>query len=182
MDELERRVQFLRSHQADLLGHSGGDLLSHLLGTRDLLLDWGERPAVCDAGLFHSVYSTEHYQPAVVPVSLRGEVRELVGPEAEGLAWLFCVMHRDSFDENLTRLEGFVVKDRLTGDWVPLSEGQFLDLVTLSFANTLEALPRLPWHQRRACRAYLRRFRGVAAPAALLALDRADAGWWAFWR
>ena len=34
--------------------------LSHLLGTRRLLVEWGERPAVCDAGLFHSAYGTEN--------------------------------------------------------------------------------------------------------------------------
>src|SRR5689334_2977005 len=44
--------------------------LSHLLGTRRLLVEWGERPAMCDAGLFHSAYGTEYF-PVDRPVDRR---------------------------------------------------------------------------------------------------------------
>src|SRR4051812_35082482 len=114
------------------MGHPGGVLLDHLLGTRCLLMEWAARPALCDAGLFHSVYGTEHYLPAAVPPGMRAEVAEMIGEEAEGLAWLFCVMDRDSFDANVGRTEGLGVRDRRTEEWIPLTRDQFADLVTLS--------------------------------------------------
>ncbi len=148
------------------MAHSGQGLLDHLLGTRRLLVEWGARPALCDAGLFHSVYGTEHYQPRTIPLSMRTQVQEMIGTEAEALAWLFCVMRRASLFENLNRPGDLRVQDRLTGEWLPLSREQFCDLVNLSFANTLEALPRLSWSSRRACRAFLARFRSSALPVA----------------
>lgn len=179
---LEQRVRFLRAAGTAALGHPGGVLLDHLLGTRGLLLEWGERPALCDAGLFHSAYGTEHYLPAAIPLAMRAEVAALIGSEAEGLAWLFCVLDRESLDRNVGQSDGLRVRDRLTGEWLPLTRGQFSDLVTLSFANTLEALPRLPWQLRRACRSYLAGLRGSAPPAARRALDDASGRWWEFWR
>lgn len=166
--------------RAGSLEHSGRTLFDHLLGTRHLLEQWGATSALCDAGLFHSVYGTEHFQPATVPVAMREQVRELIGPEAERLAWLFCVMCRETFDDNLNRQNGFCVKDRLTGELVRLERGEFADLVTLTFANTLEALPRLGWMQRRACRAYLRRFRDVAILPARRAFDETGRPWRVF--
>jgi (p)ppGpp synthase/HD superfamily hydrolase len=63
--------------------HSEVGLFDHLLGTRQLLVEWKARPALCDAGLFHSVYSTEHYELKAIPLSMRDEVRQLIGDEAE---------------------------------------------------------------------------------------------------
>src|SRR6266550_7337642 len=58
-EELERRVRFLRAARTDGMARTERGLL----GTRQLLMDWGARAAFCDAGLFHSVYGTEHYPP-----------------------------------------------------------------------------------------------------------------------
>jgi hypothetical protein len=179
---LEQRISLLLAAGTAALGHPGGVLLDHLLGTRALLVAWGERPALCDAGLFHSVYGTEHYRTAAIPPERRAEVATLIGTEAEGLAWLFGVLDRESFDRNVGQAEGLRVRDRLTGQWLPLTPDQFRDLVTLSFANTLEALPRLSWGLRRVCRAYLTSLRAVAPPAAQRALDDTSGRWWEFWR
>jgi hypothetical protein len=43
---------------ADRMPHSGRSLLDHLVGTRQLLVDGGARPPVCNAGLIHFVYGT----------------------------------------------------------------------------------------------------------------------------
>ena len=56
------RLELLRRLGFDRLEHdSHVPFLSHLLGTRRLLVEWGERPALCDAGLFHSAYGTEYF-------------------------------------------------------------------------------------------------------------------------
>lgn len=181
-EELEKRLRFLREAKADGLPHSELRLLDHLQGTRQLLLAWGARPAVCDAGLFHSVYGTEHFAPQTIPLTMRNTVRHLLGEEAELLAWLFCFMHRESFDQNLELDGPFSVQHRLTGEQIPLNRGQFEDLVTMTFANSLEAFPRCRWNVRRNIRTYLRPFRSRAIPPAQQAFDRIEARWWQLWK
>jgi ATP-dependent Clp protease ATP-binding subunit ClpA len=142
MDEqLENRLRFLRKASTEQMPHSEVGLFDHLLGTRRLLVEWEARPALCDAGLFHSVYSTEHYELKAIPLSMRDEVRQLIGGEAESLVWLFCMMRRETLYQNLNKDRDLAVQRRLTGEWIPLTEGQFHDLITMSFANCLEAFP-----------------------------------------
>src|SRR5580704_14622773 len=100
-EELDKRVQFLRGVNIEAREHSERGLLDHLLGTRQLLLEWGARPVLCDAGLFHSVYGTEGYKHATLPLSMRSRVQELIGNEAESLVWLFCFMRRKTLGDNL---------------------------------------------------------------------------------
>src|SRR5580698_8160 len=144
--QLENRLRFLRKASTGQMPHSDRALLDHLLGTRQLLIEWEVRPAVCDAGLFHSVYGTEHYELKAIPLSMRDEVRQMIGDEAESLVWLFCIMRRKTFDQNLRKDRDYSVQNRLTGEWITLTEGQFRDLITLTFANCLEAFPRCPWN------------------------------------
>lgn len=184
-DDLERSLEFLRARGADRLVHSNRCLLDHLIGTRRLLLDWGARPRLCSAGLFHSVYGTEHFETPCVPISQRSEVRGLIGNEAEHLAWLFCVMRRATFDENLTREDDFRVQHRMDGTWHSLSQQEFSDLANLSAANALEALPHLSWFERqrlrRACKSYLSLFDRFLLPPARRAVDAACVPWWNIW-
>jgi hypothetical protein len=183
MDEqLSRKVRFLQAANTETMPHTEHGLLDHLLGTRQLLVDWGADASVCDAGLFHSVYGTEHYEPKAIPLSMRAEVRQLIGEQAEALAWIFCIMRRETFDENLGHEHELSVRDRLTGERVPLTRAQFHDLVTITFANTLQAFPRLSWSMPRNCRAYLRPFCALAAPAARNAFNRSDSKWWEVWK
>jgi hypothetical protein len=183
MDEqLENRLRFLRNASTEGMPHSDRGLFDHLLGTRQLLVEWEARPALCDAGLFHSVYSTEHYERKALPLSRRDEVQQLIGDEAESLVFLFCMMRRETLYQNLRKGRDFSVQHRETGEWTPLTEGQFHDLITLSFANCLEAFPRCPWSDRRNIRRGLRYFRKYAIPTAQSAFDRIDVHWWEFWK
>ena len=60
------------------------------------------------------------------------------------------MMRRETLYQNLHKGRDFSVQHRLlTGEWVPLTEGRFHDLITMSFANCLEAFPRCPWNDRR---------------------------------
>jgi hypothetical protein len=183
MDEqLENRLRFLRKASTEQMPHSEVGLFDHLLGTRRLLVEWEARPALCDAGLFHSVYSTESYELKAIPLSMRDEVRQLIGDEAESLVWLFCMMRRETLYQNLHKDKDLSIQHRLTGEWIPLTEGQFHDLVTMSFANCLEAFPRCPWHVRWNIRLGLRHFRNNAIRPAQSAFDRIEAHWWEFWK
>lgn len=72
----------------------GRNLYTHLLGTRDLLKAWGVSLDVQNAGLFHSIYSTEIYKTQLLPYSQRNVLRDLIGEQAERLAYLFSVVAR----------------------------------------------------------------------------------------
>jgi len=80
------------------------------------------------------------------------------------------------FEQKLHKDRDFSVQHRLTGEWIPLTEGQFHDLITMTFANCLEAFPRCPWNVRRG----LRRFRRIAIGRVQSALDRIEVQWWGF--
>jgi hypothetical protein len=181
--QLENRLRFLRKAGTGQMAHpSEVDLFDHLLGTRQLLVGWESRPALCDAGLFHSIYSTEYYDLKAMPLSMRDEVRQMIGDEAESLAWLFCMMRRKTLAQNLRRDKNPSVQHRLTGEWIPLAKAQFQDLITMTFANCLEAFPRCAWNERRNIRRGLRRFRNHTIQPAQSAFDRIDSHWWEVWK
>jgi hypothetical protein len=183
-EQLENRLRFLRQANTEGMPHSDCGLFDHLLGTRQLLVEWEARPALCDAGLFHSVYGTEYYELQAIPLTMRNEVQQLIGDEAESLAWLFCMIRRETLYENPGQEGEFSVQHRLTDEWLPLTQSQFQDLLTLNIANTLEAFPRCSWSERRRLRMYLRRylrrFRDIATPPAQRAFDQIDVRWWEY--
>jgi hypothetical protein len=187
MDEqLENRLRFLRQANTEGMPHSDRGLLDHLLGTRQLLVEWEARPALCDAGLFHSVYGTEYYELKAIPLAKRNEVQQLIGEEAESLAWLFCMIRRETLYENPGPEGEFRVQHRLTDQWLPLTKTQFQDLLSLTIANVLEPFPRCTRYERRYLRRYLRKylrkFQDIATVPAQRAFDRIDAQWWEIWK
>jgi hypothetical protein len=125
-DQLENRLRFLRKANTDGMPHSDRGLLDHLLGTRQLLVEGEARPALCDAGLFHSVYGTEYYELKAIPLNMRNEVQRLIGDEAESLAWFV----REPGTEG-----EFGVQHRLTDEWLRLTKTQFQDLLTLTLGS-----------------------------------------------
>jgi hypothetical protein len=126
------------SHREFLLGparagkvrHSGRDLYAHLCGTHDLLEAWGNSEPVCAAGLFHSIYGTVHFRHKSWPLAGRAIIQKLIGPEAEQLAYAFCMADRPkAFFANA---DGFLTR--------PLRE--------IEAANLVEQGSRSPWLTR----------------------------------
>ena len=69
-------------------------LLSHLIGTRELLHRAGYSQDICTAGLLHSVYGTNRFTIVCIEPAQRQQVRAVAGEEAERLAWLFHAINR----------------------------------------------------------------------------------------
>ena len=149
---------------ADLAHDSHVPFVSHLLGTRRLLVEWGERPAMCDAGLFHSAYGTEYF-PVDQDVD-RDEVRAVIGDEAEAIAHAWCTIRRDTVELGPPP----TVVDRTTGDRVELSDQLLTDIATLWAADTVEQIHRMD-PDERAFAANLDRILHLARPAARAAVD-----------
>lgn len=116
--------------------------LSHLLGVRRLLVEWGERPALCDAGLFHSAYGTEYFQPTE-PAS-RDDVRRLIGDDAEEVAWMWCTIRRDTIELG----DEVTVIDRQSGRRIAMSDAMTADIATLWCADTVEQIARMAVEER----------------------------------
>ena len=136
------RLALLRALGFGTLQHdSHVPFLAHLGGTRRLLMAWGERPALCDAGLFHSVYGTEFFVPE--RVAERDDVVAVIGVEAERVAWLWCAIKRETIDVRraTVRLRHGDVAEQLTPTEVR-------DLATLWAADTVEQIERMATHER----------------------------------
>ncbi len=68
--------------------HLNGSLIEHLKGTADLLKAWGNREELCKAGLYHAVYGTDGYDESLVDLSMRHQVKNLIGTETEEIVYL----------------------------------------------------------------------------------------------
>jgi taurine dioxygenase len=135
-DRLSSKLATLEQLGAGAVDHSHKTLLSHFIGTYEILKSWDQPQALCDAGLFHSVYGTEQFPSPLVDVMGRERLRAELGARAEELVHLFFLMNRDDF------YEGRVV-DRFDRGVVPVSPETFRDLCHLLAANWLEQGPRL---------------------------------------
>ncbi|WP_371588620.1 DUF6817 domain-containing protein [Streptomyces virginiae] len=137
------KIDFLELHGAGAMQHSSADLLTHLEGVHDLLQSWNAREALCDAGLFHSAYGTEIFPTGAVPHDLRPAVRDLIGEEAEELAYLFGTVARSGLFDAAFEGAPFLLESR-SGDYIGVTSAQYSDLATLTVANWLEQRPRFP--------------------------------------
>lgn len=119
--------------------HSGRTLRDHLLGTHDLLRAWGNSEHVCLAGLFHSIYGTQEYAMKSVSVEHRDTVRQLIGNEAEDLAFMFCTVDRNGLfqrtDGSTVRLK--VIEGNLEID---VSRETLRCLIEIEVANIVEQM------------------------------------------
>src|SRR5262245_61090036 len=131
---LESDLEFLRRHHADALGHSGGSLLDHLVGTAALLAEWSAPAHVVRAGLFHSVYGTGAFGDAAVAPTARAELVAQIGARAEALVHWFCTLERDSLYANAGRTDGIRARDRRTGAQVALHPDELDHLYHLACA------------------------------------------------
>ena len=143
---LEKQIEFLRSRGAMAQPHSFSNLMQHLIGTRAILLSWQASPALCTAGLFHSVYGTESFQIASADFAEREVIREIIGEKCEEIVYYFSVMTRESFEANLTLESEFNrrIHKRTSLEWIEISASMFHNLCNLSAANWLEQWERLP--------------------------------------
>jgi hypothetical protein len=120
---------------ADVQHDSHVPFLSHLIGTRRVLAEWGSRPELCDAGLFHSAYGTEFFTPEECPE--RSTVIDVIGADAERVAWLWCSIRRATLDP------GARTAVLRTGAVEPLTDQEVADVATLWAADTVEQLDRM---------------------------------------
>jgi hypothetical protein len=138
-NDYERVTSFLKSHSGEEIAHVNGKLLSHLEGTFDLLHGWGNSVHLCLAGLCHAVYGTTDFRASlVVDVSLRSQLRTLIGPKAEELVYLFASCDRPQLYPQIGRSSPVRFRDRFSGEVFVPDSSLFSSFLELTFANELE--------------------------------------------
>nr|GEV06686.1 hypothetical protein [Tanacetum cinerariifolium] len=95
--KLPSLIAILRSAGAGECFHRLGSFLDHLRHVYRIIKLWKAPDSVALCALFHSVYSNSYSNIVLFdPETGRDTVRGLIGHEAERLAHLFCVVHRQS--------------------------------------------------------------------------------------
>jgi len=174
--DFKRLTDFLVGVGAEKIDHTSKSYLAHLISVHRLMESQGCTEELCRAGMFHSIYGTERFQGFKLPLERRDEVRALIGERAERLAYLNCAMDRATLDSAVEKgAEPFVIRDRISGEQVQLSDEDFDDLCRVHLFDWLEQVPRsrFGWGYRRAG------YRGMAERldgAALQTYDRVFAG------
>ncbi len=141
---IRRQIVELSLRGAAALKHNAAPtFLDHLVGTWRVLKAWQQPDFVCLAGLFHSCYATREFPRPLFEVSQRKTVQKLIGPEAEELAFFFCLVDRNQFSELLVKSRripkgGLRVDDHREKRQISLSRSQVAQLAVVELANLAE--------------------------------------------
>lgn len=165
MTDYKTLTRYLLQLGTDKVDHTGNNYLAHCVGLYHFMKERGCSEELCQAGMYHSIYGTELFQRFSLPLEKRPEVRALIGERAEKLAYLNCVMLRESFDRILDQPTGpYRFLDRVTGQEVSLDREDYDDLARIHLYDWLEQVPRSrKWDYRRpAYRKMAERLGGIA--------------------
>jgi hypothetical protein len=142
-ERLAQLVSLLQSLGAGGTGHSDDNLLAHLVHTYLLLRSWGCGEAVATAGLFHSIYGTEDFREATLRLEDRPLLRQILGADAEAIAYHYCVCSKRQLHEGLASGPPYRVVDARRNEQIELGAQLFRDLILLDLANEIEQQPRV---------------------------------------
>jgi hypothetical protein len=143
-------TDFLVAEGTAAIPHSGTHFLSHLVGVYRDLKEWGCPEYLCLAGLFHSIYGTQAFQGFALPLERRGEIRDLIGEQAERIAYINCALTYESLDSSVAAGGAPQLRNRFTGEPLPVTGPEYRDLLTLHLCDRLEQAGRSQdWGMRR---------------------------------
>ncbi|KAJ0668272.1 putative tetratricopeptide-like helical domain superfamily [Helianthus annuus] len=96
-EKLPTLLEILCSAGAGECYHRIGTFLDHLRHVYRTIKLWKAPDSIALCALFHSVYSNSYSNIVLFdPETSRDKVRSLIGEAAERIAYLFCVVHRQS--------------------------------------------------------------------------------------
>lgn len=136
--------QFLLEHGAGRLRHPGGTLYDHVTRVADLLAEWEAAEEVQAAGLCHACYGTDAYATALLSLVERPVLRELIGPRAESLVYLYASCDRTAVYPALGKSGPVPFPDRFTGTTRTPPERDIRGFVELTAANELDLIRHSP--------------------------------------
>lgn len=126
-----------RSLGADSLAHPGGTLLAHLERVHALTTAWDAPPSTQLAALCHATYGTDGFPHALLPPARRARLAEVIGTEAEAIAYAYGACDRTHTYAHLGR-DPLPLRDRFTGKTTSLTGPDLAAHALLTIANELD--------------------------------------------
>jgi hypothetical protein len=157
--------EWLRQRGAETIGQPGGTLYAHLCRVHDRLAELGSGADVRLAGLAHAAYGTDGFDLALLDRTERPRLRDLIGPGAEALVYLYGACDRGRTWAALARTGE--VFDRFTGEVTvlgPVQKQPFVDLTIVNELDVLEQDPALARKHGADLRALFATWAPVASP------------------
>jgi catechol 2,3-dioxygenase-like lactoylglutathione lyase family enzyme len=105
-----------------------------------LLAAWGADEDLQTAGLCHACYGTDGFGQALMALSERPVLADLIGARAEWLVYVYGSCDRDSVYPALGRPGPVPFRDRFTGRTYPLPEEDARAFTELTAANELDVV------------------------------------------
>ena len=141
--EAESRLRrWLIAAGAETIEHPGGTLYAHLTRVGDQLRRLGADIEVQLAGLAHAAYGTDGFDLALLDLAERATLREIIGPAAEALVYLYGVCDRRRTWSRLG--DTSQVWNRFTHQAEPLTAAQVRSFVDLNIVNELDVIEHNP--------------------------------------
>lgn len=134
----EDKFRALAALGAGDFAHINGSLEEHFVGVHDMLVDWGARSVLCDAGLFHAAYGTVHFTDAMLPLDKRQLVADIIGAEAEAIVYRYCSCERDTVWPRIGSAVPLPFEDRFAGETVLMPIEELKEFCELTAANELQ--------------------------------------------
>lgn len=138
----ERLAALLRDRGAQTIDHPGGTLYTHLARVQDRLAVHGATPTLMLAARAHAVYGTDGFDVALLDLSERSMLADLIGPDAERLVYLYAACDRRRTWQALA--EDRRVWDRFTGEDHELAFDECRAFADLSLVNELDVAEHSP--------------------------------------
>lgn len=130
---------YLANKGATNIRHIRGSLLDHLTRVEETLKKWDAPEHVQLAGLFHSVFGTDHFKKELLEEADMEQVRLLIGEKAAHLVSLFSGIERFSFSSK--RIPGsYSVFNKDTKTVIPLTKEETSELLHILLANAIDHL------------------------------------------
>jgi hypothetical protein len=118
--------------------HVAGTLAAHLANTAALLKRWGNREALCLAGLYHAVYGTDGIRGELTTPGGRSLIVDVIGAESEAIVYRYGACARDAFHPRIGTPRATQFVDRFTESEYSISVAALADFCELTLANELE--------------------------------------------
>lgn len=166
-------LDYLKRIGTDSTPHSSGTLFDHLIGTAHLLFQWNNPVSVCLAGMFHSIYGTQDLKINTLRYTDRPYLQEIIGCDAERLAYLFCSCDRRSFYRSLA-VEGDAIIPGENKKPTMVPRPVLLQLMEIVVANMLDQATEVESSHARtdsSARLLASSLRGSISVSASAALD-----------
>ncbi len=138
MQHRDEKFRRLAALGAGDFAHINGSLEEHFVGVHDMLADWGARPVLRDAGLFHAAYGTAHFTDVMLSLDKRQLVADIIGAEAEAIVYRYCSCDRAKVWPRIGQAAPLPFEDRFTGETIPMPEEELREFCELTAANELQ--------------------------------------------